>query len=166
MTLPNEERGICEMSELLDVVAIAEFVAANPSLAARVAPATGSVLNTNGLFRSHREKGGTDRFITMNADEMTTQIMLSAKGTTTRSLRAHMRLQTIGIVGSHVCLQVICPSKSSWASRAPIFLSGVTFKFFKLWSNRSNCLKLSRNMQRRNRSVSQRRGISEMGIIV
>ena len=184
MQLTKGGKRYCEVSQLLDIVTIAGFVAANPSLAARVAPATGSVLNTNRLFRCHREKGSTDRFITMNADEMTTQIVLPAEGTTTRSLRAYMRLQTIGIVGSHMCLQVICPSKSyksskkpvdrdiitmiktSWASRAPIFLSGVTFKFFKLWSNRSNCLKLSRNMQRRNRSVSQRRGISEMGIIV
>jgi len=70
--VPKEEKGYCEMSQLLDVVAIADFVAANQSLAARVAPATGSVLNSNGLFRSHREKGSTDRFITMNADEMTT----------------------------------------------------------------------------------------------
>ena len=99
------------MSQLLDVVAITGFVATNPSLAARVAPATGSALNTNGLLRSHREKGSTDRFIAMNADEMTTQIVLPAEGTTTRSLRAHMRLQTIGIMGSHMCLQVICPSE-------------------------------------------------------
>jgi len=155
--VPKEETSCCEMSQLLDIVAIAGSVAANPSLAARVAPATGSILNTNGLLRSHREKGSADRFITMNADEMTTQIVLPTERTTTRSLRAHMRLQTIGIVGSHVCLQVICPSKSSWASRAAIFLSGVTFEFFefiKLGSNRSNCLKLGRDMQGRNRSVS------------
>jgi hypothetical protein len=112
MDLPKEEKSNHEMSQLLHVVAIACFVAANPSPTARVAPATRSVLNTNGLFRSHREKGSTDRLITMNTDEMTTQIVLPAEGTTTRSLRAHMRLQTIGIVGSHMCLQVICPSKS------------------------------------------------------
>jgi len=142
------------MSQLLDVVAIAGFAAANPSLAASIAPATGSVLNTDGLFRSHGEKSSTHRFITMNADEMTTQIVLPTEGTTTRSLRANMRLQTIGIMSSHMCLQIICPSKSSWTSRAAIFLSGVTFEFFKLGSNRSNCLELARDMQGRNRSVS------------
>ena len=112
MNLPKEEKSYCEMSQLLDVGAIAGFVAANPPLATRVAPTTRSVLNTNGLFRSHREKGSTDRFITMNANEMTAQIVLPTEGTTTRSLRAHMRLQTIGIMSSHMCLQVICPSKS------------------------------------------------------
>lgn len=118
--LPKEERSYCEMSQLLDVVAIADFVAANQSLAARVAPATGSVLNSNGLFRSQRKKGSTDGFITMNADEMTTQIVLPTEGTTTRSLRANMRLQTIGVVGSHVCLQVICPSKSYTLRKKPV----------------------------------------------
>jgi hypothetical protein len=153
--VPNEEKGYREeMNQLLDVVAIAGCVAANPSPAARVAPATGSVLNSNGLFRSQREKGSTDRFITMNADEMTTQIVLPTERTTTRSLRANVRLQTIRIMSSHMCLQVICPSKSSWTSRAAIFLSGVTFEFLKLGSNWSNCLKLSRDMQGRNRSMS------------
>jgi hypothetical protein len=110
--LPKEGTSYCEMSQLLNIVAIAGIVATNPSLATRVAPAAGSVLYTNGLFRSYRKDGSTDRFITMDADEMTTQIVLPAEGTTARSLRAHMRLQTIGIVGGHVCLQVICPSKS------------------------------------------------------
>lgn len=143
------------MSQLLDVEAVADFVAANQSLAARVAPATGSILNTNGLFRSHWERGSAYRFITMNANEMTTQVVLPAEGTATRSLRTHMRLQTIGVVGSHVCLQVICPSKgyksskkpddsiniklminTSWACGAAIFLSGVSFSFFnRLGSN-------------------------------
>lgn len=152
-------------------MAVTRFVAANPPFAARVAPATRSVLNANRLFRSHRNNGSTDGFIAMNADKMTTQIVLPAEGTTARSLRAYMRLQTIGIMGSHMCLQVICPSKSyklskkpverhittintSWTSRASIFLSGVTFKFFKLGSDRSNCLKLGRDMQGRNRTVS------------
>ena len=112
MNIPKQEKGYCEMSQLLDVVAIASFVAANPTLAARVAPATGSVLNTDRLFWRHREKGSTDRFITMNTDEMTTQIVLPTKGTTTRSLWANMRLQTIRIMSSHMCLQIICPSKS------------------------------------------------------
>jgi hypothetical protein len=118
--LPKEEKGYCEMNQLLDVVAVAGFVVANQSLAARVAPATGSVLNSNRLFRSHRKKGNTDRFVSMNANEMTTQIVLPTEGTTTRSLRANMRLQAIGIVGSHMCLQVICPSKSYTPSKKPV----------------------------------------------
>lgn len=71
------------MSQLLDVVAFAGFVAANPSLAARVTPATGTVLNTNRLFGSHGEKGRTDGFIAMNANKMATQVVLPAEGTAT-----------------------------------------------------------------------------------
>jgi hypothetical protein len=56
----------------------------------------------------------------MNADEMTTQIMLPTERTTTRSLRANMRLQTIRIMSSHMCLQVICPSKSYKQSKKPV----------------------------------------------
>ena len=52
--LPKKGTSYCEMNQLLDVVAIAGVVAANPALATSVTPATGSVLNTNGLFRSYR----------------------------------------------------------------------------------------------------------------
>jgi len=48
--VPKEEKSNSEINRLLDVRAIAGFVATNPSLAARVTPATGSVLNANGLF--------------------------------------------------------------------------------------------------------------------
>jgi hypothetical protein len=71
------------MGQLLDVVAFAGFVAANPALATRVTPATGAVLNTNRLFGSHREKGRTDGFITMNANKMAAQVVLPAEGATT-----------------------------------------------------------------------------------
>lgn len=60
-------------------MAVAGVVAANPTLAAGVAPATRSVLNPNGLFRRHGEKGSTDRFVTMNTNEMATQVMFPAE---------------------------------------------------------------------------------------
>ena len=77
------KRGYGKRSQLLDVVAFASFVAANPSLTTRVAPAAGSILNTNGLFRSHGVKGSTNGFIAMDANEMATQVVLPAERTTT-----------------------------------------------------------------------------------
>jgi hypothetical protein len=40
----------------------------------------------------------------MNADQVTTQIMLAAEGAATRVVRASVRFETIGIMGRHMGL--------------------------------------------------------------
>jgi len=70
------------LNRLLDVEAVAFIVSTNPAFAAGIAPAAVSVLDTDGLLHNW-QKRCTDRFITVDADEMTTQVVFSAEGTTT-----------------------------------------------------------------------------------
>jgi hypothetical protein len=65
-------------SYLLDVMAITVSASADPSFAARVAPPTGSTLNADSLLGGGEERC-TDDFIAVDADEMTTQVMLPAE---------------------------------------------------------------------------------------
>jgi len=53
-------------------MAVAVGTSANPTFSARIAPTARATLDTDGFLRNNREQGGTDGFIAMNADEMTT----------------------------------------------------------------------------------------------
>lgn len=105
---PTLHKGEVEGSRihLLDVVAVAIGAAADPTLSTGVAPSARATLDTDGLLGS-REKRGGDRLITVDADEVATQIMLPAERATARTLRANMGLQPVGIMSGHVSLQVV-----------------------------------------------------------
>lgn len=47
---------------------------------------------------------GRGVLVTVDTDEMTTEVMLATKGATTRAVWADMGLEPVWIVGGHVCL--------------------------------------------------------------
>jgi hypothetical protein len=61
----------------LDIGAIAVSSCTNPTLTTVFTPASWTVVNTNGL--GDRRRGGRDRLVTVNANQVTTKIMLAAK---------------------------------------------------------------------------------------
>jgi hypothetical protein len=63
-------------------MAVTFGVSANPAFPARVAPATTSILNTNGLLGGNGQKRCADRLVAMDTDKMTTKVMFPAEGTT------------------------------------------------------------------------------------
>jgi hypothetical protein len=54
--------------------------------------------------------------------------MFAAEGATTRAMRANMRLQTVGIMGRHVSLQIVSSSERSRAIVTLILLARVFFR--------------------------------------
>jgi hypothetical protein len=56
--------------------------------------------------------GGADRLVSVNAEQMPAEIMLAAEGAATGAVGADMGLETIGVVGSHVSLEIVSASES------------------------------------------------------
>ena len=83
--------------DLLDISTIARGLATNSAFAAVVAPVASTASNADAVLL----------FITVDADEVTTEVVLPAEGATARAVRANMRLQPVGVVGSHVSLQIV-----------------------------------------------------------
>jgi hypothetical protein len=90
-------------------VAIANPLSSYPALPTAVAPTSGTLVDTNGLL--WRVGGGAERVITMNTDEVTTQVMLAAKRAAARAVWTYMRLKPVGVVGCHVRLEIVSTSK-------------------------------------------------------
>jgi len=63
----------------------------------------------------------------MDADEVTTQVVLAAEGPTTRTMWADVRLEPVGVVGSHVCFEIVGPSERSGTGSALVLLARVSF---------------------------------------
>jgi hypothetical protein len=66
----------------------------------------------------------------MNTDKVTTEIVLSAKGPTTRAVGADVGLQPVRIMGPHVRLEIVRASEGPWARGALVFLPWVSLDFF------------------------------------
>ena len=47
----------------------------------------------------------------MNADEVATEVVLATEGPAAGPLRADVRLEPVGVMGSHVGLQIVGASK-------------------------------------------------------
>jgi hypothetical protein len=93
------------------LVARAFSFAVERARAAGIAPVAHTPLDADGALRLSHEAGGNG-LIAMNADEMTTKIMLATERTTTRALGADMGLEPVGIMGTHMRFQVVCTSES------------------------------------------------------
>jgi hypothetical protein len=93
---------------LLDVVAITRGTAANPALATVVTPDPISPLDTNHLLYRGTRSGS---FVAVNADKVAPQIMLAAERPSTSAVRADVRLQTVGVMGRLVGLEIISAGK-------------------------------------------------------
>jgi hypothetical protein len=115
---------------LLDVIgAVAAALATGPALPTPVAPATrgtrgsgrsaplrtvraarmmGSVSASRG---DRRRATGDALFIAVDADQVTTEIVLATERATTGLVRAHVRLGTVRVVRRHVGLEVKGTSK-------------------------------------------------------
>ena len=65
-----EKSDLCRENVLLDISAIALSSRTNPTLATVITPPSWSVVNTDG-FRD-RGRGGRDRLVTVNTDQVTT----------------------------------------------------------------------------------------------
>jgi len=61
----------------------------------------------------------------MDADKVTTQVMLATERPATSAMRADMRFQAVGVMSGLVGLEVVSPSESSGAVRTPVFLPRV-----------------------------------------
>jgi len=116
---------------LLHVVAIACGGPANVALAASLAPAPGAFFNAN-RFRGHRVVcGGGLGIIAMDANEVTAQIMFTAKGATARGVGANMGLKSVGVVCRHVGLQVVRTRECPGASTALVLFTGITLELIE-----------------------------------
>jgi hypothetical protein len=106
--LPAESKTVSIKVDLFDIVAVANSLS-NVTLATGVTPGTETILDANGQL------GGSSasiRFIAMDAYQMTTQIMLTAEGTATCSVRTSIGFKAIGVMGGHMGLQIISSCKS------------------------------------------------------
>lgn len=65
--------------DVFDVVAVTAEVTPNPALAAGITPTPESTINTN-LLVHHRKEMGAVRFVTMDADEVTPEVVLATEG--------------------------------------------------------------------------------------
>jgi len=148
------------------LVARAFSFAVERARAAIVAPLAHAPLDTDGVLRLSHE-AGTEGLVAMNADEMTTKVVLATERATARTLGAAMGLEPVGIMSAHVCLQVVCTSESPGATVATVLLAGITLEFVEwLGSNRCNSRHRWARMHGRNRGVSVRRGVTGVGVVV
>jgi len=111
-------------AQLLDVVAVTGGAAADPAFAAVVAPDPRATLNSN-RFLDRRRRCTNRCIVTMDADEVATQVMLATERPATSAVGADMRFQTVGVMSCLVGLEIVGSSKGSGAVRAPVFLSRV-----------------------------------------
>lgn len=111
---------------LLDVSAATLSSNADPSFATVIAPASRASVDADSL--SCCRGCGRDGLVAVDANQMTAQIMFAAEGATTRAMRANMRLQTVGIMGRHVSLQIVSSSERSRAIVTLILLARVFFR--------------------------------------
>jgi len=110
---------------LLDVVAVAVPLPADPSLPADFTPAPRAFLDSNGFLGRPRMVGRAHRLVAMDAYKMSAQVVLAAERSAARCVRADMGLETIGIMRSHMGLQIICAGKCSWARAAFVLFACV-----------------------------------------
>lgn len=94
-------RGLAFATSTVFVTIALEF--AERGFAALITPNTLGALSANGV--------GRPLLVTMDADQMTTKIVLAAEGTTTVGVGADMGLQTVRVVGGHVSLKIVGPSE-------------------------------------------------------
>lgn len=71
-----------------------------------------------------------DRLVSMDTDEMTTQVVLATEGSATGTVRADMGLQSVGVMSRHVRLQVIGSSETSRTEGAPVLLPRIALDLF------------------------------------
>jgi hypothetical protein len=90
-----------DIDSLLDLAGAVALLA-KPALSARVTPSTGTFLDTNRLFE--RVVGRGSRVVSMNTDEMTTKVVLTAERPATIAVRASVGFEPIWVVSSHVRL--------------------------------------------------------------
>jgi len=77
--------------------------------------------------------GGANGFlalglITMNADEMSTQVVLATERAATGTVRADMGFQPVGVVRGHVCFEIVRTSERCRkldSKQAPVFLAHI-----------------------------------------
>jgi len=84
--------------------------------ATAIAPGARSVFNANALLLG---------VIMMNADQMTTEVMLAREGPSTGLVWACEWLGAMRVMRRHVGLQVVCPSESSRTVGALILATAV-----------------------------------------
>lgn len=97
------------------------LVPADETFATVITPSSVTFLDANG--RLVRSKIGV---IAMDADEVTSEVVLTTEGAATGGVGADMRLQAIGVVSSHVRLEIVCASEGARARRTFVFLARVT----------------------------------------
>jgi len=107
---------------------MATIVTTDVAFATRIAPAAAPTFNANRFFTSGK-KGGANSFIAVNANKMATKVMLATERAPARSLGAYVGLEPIWVMGGHVRLQIVSPSKCSGTSCALVFLAGVLCLF-------------------------------------
>ena len=90
-------------SRLLNISTGASSVTTNAALATSIAPAASATFDSNRFLRSGKKRGA-DRFITVNANEMATEVMLATEGAPARSLGTYVGFEPIWIMGGHVGL--------------------------------------------------------------
>jgi hypothetical protein len=111
-------------SRLLDVGTVAIVVTTDPAFATCVTPAAAATFNTNRFLTSGKQRGANS-FIAVNAYKMAAKVVLATERAPTRSLGAYVGLEPIWVMGRHVGLQIVSPSKCSWTSCTLVFLARV-----------------------------------------
>jgi len=104
---------------LLDVVAVTSGATANDTLSTVFAPAPVGFGDTDGSLSS--------QLVSMNTGEMTTEIVLPAKGPATVSVRASVGFQPVRVMSGHVSFEVKRSGKSTSAFRALVFPARIRF---------------------------------------
>lgn len=89
---------------------MATIVTTNVAFATGIAPTAVTTFNTDCFFASGKERGANS-FIAVNAYKMATKVMLATERAPARSLRAYVGLEPIWVMGGHVRLQIVSPSK-------------------------------------------------------
>ena len=87
---------------LLDVLAGAHGLRANPARSAVITPSADTLCDTDTVMLLVASNAG--RLVTVNRDEVTAQVVFPTEGATACSMRTGVRLEPIGIVGLQVRL--------------------------------------------------------------
>ncbi len=92
------------------------------ALAAAVTPPARALFHTDGLLRPRGVVGRAYRvfalrLVTVNADKMAPEIVLSTERTATGAMGADVGLQSVGVVRRHVCFKVVSASEGYWYER-------------------------------------------------
>jgi len=99
------------------------FPASDETFTTAVTPGTRALLHTDGFFRVRET--ATDRVILVDADEVATQVVLAAERATTAGVVAYMRLQPVGVVCTHMSLEIVSACESTRTEVTFVSLLGI-----------------------------------------